>query len=639
MDLLEGLVNAASAAAPEVTGNVVHENKEFLQSQVDQLLLAEQQGVLDTECRKHKEWNPTLMNYCWNREKEGRDISSILKAAHFLLEWFPKSSNGLLYEEFTTISYIVECYDSGVIPDKPVLADDGSINDTEYKYRIACSDMKANGASILHSNRVQYTEVQRWLSLEYLMSEGDSQVMSIVTALQSWSANSRDTKTGVSWDRVVDRAWNMTNILLSLDDMNIRGYQLLYAMEYVDGSMQRLYEIINRGRNQELCSYINMRSAQDYKAGNHKHCQLAVTGGASFCHDGNYRYMCMDEKPELLLTPLNVDKYLNANIEPIKVDYSKLDIKNEIDIKSFMRVCEARGFKLIHQIKRPDRLSWSKFVYGLILYNPETKDYIHADTAKKDDVCYGGVSLNLHRVDIGDGCRTFHWNCSTGGHTGQDGFYCEFTHNEGLFRHWEESKDYVPEGFDFDWLKIGFDHYGIPVPVYTELKWVHPSDAADKLGPAFMTMHDMGEYHFTHALNGFLCLYDESLKNTASPHYSLYEKWYFEYGALDQVGWFSGISDSADILNAVYTYLKVPQDIVKEVVAGGKAHFAERDRIRDEQLKSNGGVSWRMNKSHDLKDFESCAKVLMTPYEHIDKIIAAYELPELKDLPVKLPWV
>lgn len=344
--------------------------------------------------------------------------------------------------------------------------------------------------------------------------------------------------------------------------------------------------------------------------------------------------------PELVLHPGNVDKYLNVDIEPIKVDYSQLDIKNKVDVKSFMRICEARGFKLVHQVKRPNRHTDGKFTYGYILYNHKTKDYIRADTAEEDNVCYGGVSMNLHRVDNGD-ARTFHWNCSTGGHRGQAGFYCEFTQHDGLFRHWEESKEFIPKDFDFDWSKIGFDHYGVPVPVYVELKLVHSSIAADKLGgEAFSDMHDMGEYYFTHALNGLLCLYDESLKNTASPHYSLYEDWYYGYGAIDQVGWFAGMNyQAAHILNAVYTYLKVPQEILDKVIAGARTYFGDRDNRNNEQLKKQGGVAWRMNKSHELKDFDECAKALKTPYKYIDRIVSTYGLPELKDLPVRLPWV
>ena len=71
----------------------------FTESQTEQLLLAEKQGVLNTECRRHREWGPTLMNICWNKEKSGESLDTVYRTAQYLSDNFDKSSDGTLYDD------------------------------------------------------------------------------------------------------------------------------------------------------------------------------------------------------------------------------------------------------------------------------------------------------------------------------------------------------------------------------------------------------------------------------------------------------------------------------------------------------------------------------------------------------------
>lgn len=160
-------MSAAGAAAPEVLP-IQSGNQEFTKEQVEQLLLAEQCGVPNTECKKHKEWPPTVMNICWNREKEGKDISCIYKAADFSTQHFPKDENGFMFCSLDVFIYFIECFENGIIPELPKVVN-GVFDITDYKFKIAKDEMLKAKAETLKSGRIQYVEVQRWLSLEYLM--------------------------------------------------------------------------------------------------------------------------------------------------------------------------------------------------------------------------------------------------------------------------------------------------------------------------------------------------------------------------------------------------------------------------------------------------------------------------------------
>lgn len=370
----------------------------------------------------------------------------------------------------------------------------------------------------------------------------------------------------------------MVNILLGLDDMNIRGYQIPYALDYTDGSIEKLFEIVSAGRSESLCSYINKRSAQDFVNGNENHNQIAVTHGASFCYPSSGQFATYASM-ELNLTHLNVDKHLNVNTESLSVDYSKLDIKSQVDMEQGIKICEARGFNLVRKVERK-RDPGESNVYSLILYNEETKDYVIADSATEKNISYGGTSLVMHRViPVEERGATYGWNGSSGGHEGQEGSYYEFTQHDGLFRCWEQSKRFVPEN-DFDWLKIGFDFYGIPIPKYFEVPAVYTGKLRDELtADAYRLMDNMGGYYITKCVNAFLLLFDEALIKSGPPHYSLYEKWYFDCGgAIRNACWYaSEYTASAIILSIVAEYLQIPVDYLKRIEEGGRRHFAEKD--------------------------------------------------------------
>lgn len=623
-----GLKECFALASGNKTAN------EFTREQTNELLLAKKNGVLNTECRKHKEWGPILMNYCWNRETKGQSIDCIYKTAEYLTK-FDRQENGLLCDYHEVVDHGVYSYENGRTPIDPALttSEEGVFDICMFKFLVAKDRQIWKGSKVLWSGRVQMNNVG-WLDDTVIMGEGIDQAYQIATSLQSWSANKKSK--GNSDDPfafMAERGWNMLNILLGLDDMNIRGYQLIYAMEFCDGSIERLYEVLDGDRSQDLCDYVNMKSAKDFLAGDTSHNQVAVTNGASFCYDSTDSFMHVNGM-QLNMTEFTAPGYAAKECSKLAVDYSSLDVVNRIDTESALRICKARGFQLLRIVNRKSTFGDQNTWIGL--YNPETKDYIVASSATPGDICYGGVSLFIHRtIPDEDRRSTYDWNCSSGGHNDQDGTYYEFTHHDGLFRHWEQSKKFVP-AVDYNWSLIGFNSYGIPIPKYFELPFMRDAEVFDKLGnKAACIMRDMGSYYFEKLVDGILCLYDQEVKSSVSPHYALYEDWFFKNGLVNLVSaWEASDSQSLGVVALVLAWLKVPDDIVDRLAEGASEYYKKRDA-------EYGGTSrsWGIVRESNYDIFNKLRKKGLNKTNLLDAVVNGYKLPDPATLPVKLPWL
>lgn len=602
----------------------------FTREQVQQLLMAEQNGAPNTVCKEHKEWGQTLMNYCWNREARGEDISCIyLTADH--LQKFPKNEDGTLFDEYQVINHCVRCYQLGKSPIDPdnARAEDGTIDMCMLMFLQAKYEMLCSGSNLLWSGRVSMSNVSMWDG-DVIMGEGIQRAKDIVSQLQSWSANNQSKALSDPLGAMNERAWSMMNILLGLDDMNIRGYQLIYAMEFCDNSVEKLYEVLGRNRSQELCDYVNMKSAKDYLAGDKSHNQVAVTGGASFCYDGNVRGPLWGQEIKLTMDYSDATAYVAKECSKLSVDYSKLDIINEVDFESAIRICEARGFRFLRMVNRKgkhaDNLTW------LGMYNPDTKDYIVAPSCEQRNVCYGGVELTIHRTFPAGSSAYRGWEVSRGGHDDQDGMYFEFTHNEGLFKHYEESLPFVPE-VDYDWSKIGFDFHGIPIPKYFEMPFLTDADLFSMCSPrAAGALRNMGAWCFEKIINAFMCLYDEELKNSISPHYVLYEDWFYKNALTKLAGRYTAYDNSVPVIELAVAYLKVPDDIMNKLNAGAAEYFKMRD-ARINETNRGGRISDEYGKFQELLQSGTSDRDL------IDEVVRVYGLPDPADLPIKMPWL
>lgn len=593
----------------------------FSPAQREQLDLAKQQGVSDSECRLHPEWGPMLMNLCWNRERRGEDTGCVRAMADWLGRKLPKKG-GVLYDDLFVLTELYGFFRRDDVPPDPPVGADGSFDREAYLFQLERDKLLADGSPLLDSGRVSVNGASV-IGLERIMGEGIPECGRIMSDLQSWAAYMWEREPKIRekganpMDAVSERMFSMSAILLGLDDMNIRGYQIPYALEYADGSIETLYGLI-RARDQAMCRYVNIKSAHDYLAGNPDHGQLAVPHGASFCY-GDKR-LWQTDRLVLNLTRTAAEAAPHLDMERLAVDWSKLDVAASMDLDQMLRICGARGFELVRRVDRPDRYGEGRTVSSIVLYNKKTSDYVSARTCLPENACYGGASLVIRRdVLEKDRVRVFNWGCSCGPNRDDHGMYFEFTQGGGLFRHYDESMAFLPKA-DFDWGRIGFSHGGIPIPTYFELPFVRRDDLIRKLaGSSRAMMDDSWQYSFNLAVNRILCLYDGELAASASPHYGLYRDWLLDKGLFDAAGfWMCGqdCAQAVRVCNAVFTWLKVPEDIVRELTAGFGGCLARYNMDEPEE-----GLRF----SNDAPEGRAAME--------------AFDLPDPEDLPVALPWL
>lgn len=566
----------------------------FDKYQSAQINLAEQHGVPDTICRDHPEWGPTFMNICWNRERDGRGLASVLKAARFLGTRFPKE-NGKIHDGLEDICYILGCYDSGREPVEP----DGR-GPAGYAYLRVQDKALDDGAVVLDSGRVSVGKTNLW-DLPVLMAEGDGGALAILRQLESFSAAAKHTGS---------RPFDMMSVLLALDDMNIRGKQVTYALDYAGGSIQVLYGHVH-GRSADLCRYVNSRTASAFvETGS---CQVAVSSGASFQYPGSGR------QGEVFLSMHNPASYV-SDVGPVEPDYASLDVLDGVGLDEAVRVITAHGFREIRSFDKLPRIpDWpdddGPCKYKLF-YNPDTGDYMVVRSGKPSNACYGGVSLYMHRAsDMPSG------HCSNGPHDGQPGRYYEYTHHDGLFREWDGTGRYIPEG-GYDWGLIGFGLFGIPVPEYFTLPSVRNEEVFGALSDRPRLADAMvghGSIYFTMLVNCVLCLYDGVLMSSEhDPKYrDLYRDWFLDDGLFYAMGWYGTMSNVSELVcGEALSWLRVPPDVFRGWVARGPRRGWQGD-----------GFEVVSRLEDRLRDGTPCS------------VSDAYKLPDPRELPVKLPWL
>ena len=576
----------------------------FTKAQQAQLDLALEQGVENTICLEHPEWSPTLMNLCWNLEKKGEPVRPAVQAGEWLRRNLPMHGR-LIEDDFRIVLHVFNAFDADNVPAEPAFKPDGILDMDMYLFRIARLELIWKGSVMLWSGRVSINDSDIF-ALPAVIGEGIRQAYGIASRLQAWAAEKAEEKPARDvMDQISARQISMLNVLLTLDDMNIRGYQIPYALEYAGGSLEVLYGMLDKNHSGDLCDYINMRSAKDYLAGNLEHNQAAVQSGASFCHDGLLSSFALD-RSSLNFTSGSAREYARNDIRPLNIDWSKLDIMSSLDLAQVEKIMAARGFQLVRRVERKDRHDGEP-VYSMIWYHPERQDYAAAPSAREDNACYGGMHLILHRdPDAMANGSGFWWKCSSGPDKDQDTRYFEFTHNGGLFRHYDAA---CTSGLcDPDWKKIGFGSYGIPVPEYCKLPPLCKNmiDTGNARLDAFMG--DMGGYYFESLVNRILCYCDAKLENGPSPHYREYYKdWFLSNGIADATGWNYGErSDLAMLCAAAFAWLEIPDGMIRQFTAS--LNYENPEKFLDGAALAAG-------------------------------IVRTYGLPGPATLPVRLPWL
>lgn len=174
------------------------------------------------------------------------------------------------------------------------------------------------------------------------------------------------------------------NTLLALDDMNIRGQQIVYAAQYCDGDYQKLVELAQE-RDEGLIAYINKKQAETGRLG----ADVAVEGGASstqsFLFGGVSPYH---------MTYVDMEDFASSGIEKQKRDYHSMDIYSGVSTEDAIEIAKTWGFEVAARYPVEDPLMRIEKKYEfLLMYNEKTGDFLEAPHASPGDVCFGGCRV------------------------------------------------------------------------------------------------------------------------------------------------------------------------------------------------------------------------------------------------------
>ena len=657
--------NYQSGANPigvQVTNTPIEQqNMQFDNYQLQQFQIAESEyGNIDSEIKKHPEWSGTFMNYFLHAEGKGEGLRPFYEVADWLHKHpLPSDAGGQIGCSSTVFSNLLEIYRLGhSLPENLPLTSTGEVDEFMFQFQLIRDKLKYKGHPQLISGRLCMNDINL-LEDDYVLAEGNREAYEIFCSLGSMSQHNfkGPVSPGDRFGQIANNIWANTSIKLGFDDMNIRGIQILDALEYADGSIQKLYEHMsqpfpNDTRDPNIYKYCNMKAAQRIRDKVSTSEYIAVSGGASMDKQDMKDSMLMGYRnPELIpyrykMSVLNYMEYLE-DIQPIKTDWSKIDIISNTRKEEAIKAAEARGFKVICTTGTRDR--WGDTCQAIMMYNDKTGAFIHMPMAQDSNACYGGCSMDFWSK------QSIPWqmlqHASGGGlHHYEGMIWHQVTYNEGLFSSYDNITDMLSAS-EIDWNKLGFVGLNcIPVPQYYEKPFNRENELAIEVGfPLAHMMCDMGGYRMQCMLNTLIAHYDQSIDCEACPQYSQIkdDNIAFAAAAYHLSTWSLGdVEESLKLCRLAKLYLKMPDEEYAKLIAAVRNQMKERDerelsRINDPQ--NPDFVKQRLKSEfRSLDDY--CVEHIQLAYGFdndellVEKAVIGEDRP-LEVIGVKLPWM
>lgn len=294
------------------------------------------------------------------------------------------------------------------------------------------------------------------------MTEGNEDAAKIYDTIL-YHAHEIDTEAAAEWRKTGGLGSHLMvghMSLLGLDDMNIRGDQLVSAYGYCDNDMATLLSCIKQ-RDARMVDYVNQQTASHPVKGL-VGSPLAVTHGASF--DGNSALL-QYEQASLFM----------KNIEPLKVDYAVREIHSGTSYDDAMKVLEANGFEKV--LDRPIDVKcdapWTKdkAVRCVIMHDPKTNAMLKAgayQNGDEDKFCYSGCDMTVFtRMPSGEApSRHLLDDYQRNYVKGTDGNLVastQLTYQGHMIRNYRNIKDTeVDASAVVENPFVGFEHYPLP---------------------------------------------------------------------------------------------------------------------------------------------------------------------------------
>ena len=630
--------------------------EQFTDEQIQQFTIAESYGDFDTECKQHPEWSPTFMNYFINRKHEGRDLGIMYELADWARTFKMPDDvrTSKICTNDTALYFLTGIMDMhGRLPKEPPTREDGKFDWETFLYQVMTNYYTLKGAQKLLCGRLVIGDVDG-LYQNYIFGEGNKAAREALDSLCDMSSQySQRMKSDDPMTQMGENFMVRMNMVMALDDMNIRGRQILDAMEYADNSAQTLYDLImgvagRGGRSKEVVDYCNYKAAKRIADGVSNEEYIAVQSGASFDyihkdptfgmsmpgwrndHEAAYRY---------LINHINYEDYL-IEVKPIQVAWSTMDVTNGVDMDSFKKIVESRGFKLVRQFHAGK--SWGKDTYYMLYYSPSTGDWITAGQATQDDVTYGGVNMVVYRKERLPFALCM--NTSSGYLNTIEASYYEYTHHEGLFSVYDDVKQSATPNI-INWDKLGFSFYELPVPCYKSIYLGRIDNLGVQIGYDLVhELNDMGSYHMQGLIN-HVCLANdrENFDFSVFPAYENYWKNDPYFYAMDTYGfnWPSDLQKGIKIVRLCFVWLEMPLEEVQKYDAALLKVCQkndERDRLRNEDAHPRARMEWE-NQKHFIDIYNEMHNIILNGFENERFIVDQLSLGNPRELAAKLPWL
>lgn len=439
--------------------------------------LSEQAGVpaeeplkfdRDTKCASFvvSHWNnqETIQRYRWFYERFTDADEPVLSDTHTLFAFAEEAEIDFLsvaeqYQDYTVLQVAQIVLESMYPESKRQRQQRMSINDLKYD----------------HEQNI-------------LLAEGSTEAYVLIQQVRNLAA-------GVNREQILPGMGGhlnpQFNAILALDDMGMRGKQIVFGAEYFDNDIQAFCKGVSK-RDDTMIAYVNKKVAEEYDPTDFQsYGYLAVHGGASSTRDG---FMMSFDDNEYTLNSLNYTMYASAGVKKKTVDYKSMDIVSGVDVATAVKIANAHGFSDLWRLDDTNREFGA--TTQIVMYNRDTGDFLVADESQPDDICYGGckviaarkgkVPMAIMRMDKG-----IHGNREN--FENSDWCLYECNYQDGVFNQYK----YLPECSvaDIPWDKYPLSRMlSLPTPiVFNEhLTFSFCNRIPDNLSYLIPYLHDEG---------------------------------------------------------------------------------------------------------------------------------------------------
>lgn len=575
---------------------------QFNINQKEQIDLAKNYFHLENSAiYNHPEYDAMFMNCIINRESKGSPvfIEDIVNFFKPIRETDVKGDE--IGSDLEVLSLLYKILDSNYT--LPVFT--GEYNSKQLSYELLAYLLDCKHAEKTNAGRYKVNDNN---NIELLMSEGSTKAYKIINTLKQIAASKeRHSSDSNIESMLLNRMFNMYNILLCLDDMNIRGVQIEDALKYTNGSLPELAKILMAPqRSKELVEFVNNEAAKRIQAGISKKEQIAVLSGASFTDSFLFSSF---NRQEYRMSVINYEQYL-SDMKPIKLNYEQMDLEKGTDIETGIKICEAHGFEKVLDVKIDKQSNYSADRV-LFFYNRKSQDYL-VSVCDEQDFSYGETYIYAYRkknkkeMFLANGDFHFNENAQL--------FYRRLNNSNGnIFKMYQYI--YSENQDNIDRYQIGWDSEEY-VPNF--IGYYQSRESMDEVYNISKIRDDMFFYDITKTISLFLFM-PYARQSKSEELHGQYCKWVCDK-ATSQLNVFRS-HEQAWIMKIVKEYVKIPDSIYDNYLHKIQdSHNSERCRFVPNYYKTFQDT---YNKITDAD---------------VQKMIKALKLPELSKEEINNIW-